>query len=263
MITDSSCDLPDDLIEKHDIEILPLDIILNGKKAELSSKEVIELMNIGNDVKTSQVTPVRFQQAYEKALQEYDGVLSVHLSSKLSGTYQNALVIAKKFGEKVKVIDSKSTSAALGALVLEACEISKTSELGESAKKLRELSEKLETIFGIKVVDNLIRGGRAAPIVGKLMNLLNAKPILRGIDGEIKLHKVTLGFKRVLKEIVSFVNSQPILGRKIVVAHVEAEKEVEYIKSHTQNDVISCEAGPVITVHGGYGLVLVGFIREN
>jgi DegV family protein with EDD domain len=262
-MTDSSCDLPNELLERYDIEVLPLDLTLNGNKAELTSKDVVKLMDAGNDVKTSQVTPVKFEKAYEKALQEYDGVISVHLSAKLSGTYRSALLAAKKFKGKVEVVDSKSTSAALGALVLKASEIASSLNLKESADKIRNLSEKVETIFGIKVVDNLIKGGRAAPIVGKLMNLFNAKPILRGIDGEIKLHKVTLGFKRVLREIVNFVNANPVLSNRIVVAHVQAQEDVEYIKTHIGVDVISCEAGPVITVHGGYGLVLVGFIRDD
>jgi len=262
VITDSSCDLPRESLEKHDIEVLQLDLILNGKKTNLTSEEVVDRMNAGDDVKTSQVTPVKFQRAYEEALKRYDGILSIHLSSKLSGTYTSALLTAKEFSNRVKVIDSKSTSAALGALVLKACEISKILDLNESAKVLNELSEKVETIFGIKVVDNLVKGGRAAPLVGKLMSLLNAKPILRGVEGEIRLHKVTLGFRRVLKEMVSFINTSSVLDKRIIIAHVQAENEVDYIKAHTDNDVLSCEAGPVITVHGGYGLVLAGFIRK-
>ena len=260
VVTDSSCDLPQTLIEKYDIEVVPLDILLNGKEKMMTPDEIIKKMNAGQNVKTSQVTPLKFKEAYSRILEEYDGILSVHLSSKLSGTYNSAILSAKGFGEKIEVIDSLSTSAALGAMVLKASELASMGNLKKSAKRLRELSKKVETIFGIKVVDNLVKGGRVGPLIGKLTSLFNAKPVLRGIDGEIKLYKVTLGFKRVLREITNFINSHSVLDNRIIVAHVHADEDVEYIKNHVNTEVITCPAGQVITIHGGYGFVLVGFI---
>ncbi len=262
VVTDSSCDLPQTLIEKYDIEVVPLDIVLNGKKKTMTPDEIIEKINTGQNVKSSQVTPLKFQEAYSRILEEYDGILSVHLSSKLSGTYNSAVLSAKDFGEKIEVIDSLSTSAALGALVLKASELASSGNLKESAENLRGLSKKIETIFGIKVIDNLVKGGRVGPIVGKLTSLFNAKPVLRGIDGEIKLYKVTLGFRRVLKEITNFINSHDVLDSRIIVAHVHADEDVEYIKNHVNTEAITCPAGQVITIHGGYGFVLVGFITK-
>lgn len=262
VVTDGSCDLPQELVKNYHIEIVPLHTILNDKDAYLTPDEIIEKMNAGNTVKTSQVTPTEFEETYSQILQEYDGILSVHLSQKLSGTYASAVTSAKKFNGKIEVIDSMSTSAALGAMVLKAVEFAKTGKLKESAEKLREFSKKVETIFGIKVIDNLVKGGRVGPLVGRLTKMFNAKPVLRGIDGEIKLYKVTLGFKRVLREIVNFINNHKILDNKIVIAHIHAESDVEYIRAHTDVEIISCRAGPTITVHGGYGFILVGFISE-
>ncbi len=262
VVTDGSCDLPQELIKKHDIKVVPLHTFLNDKDSDLTPDEIIEKMNSGNTVKTSLVTPSEFEKAYSQILREYDGILSVHLSQKLSGTYNSAVVSARKFNDKIEVINSMSTSAALGAMVLKAVELSKTGNLKESAEKLREFSKKIETIFGIKVIDNLVKGGRVGPLVGRLTKMFGAKPVLRGIDGEIKLYKVTLGFKRVLREIVNFINNHKILDNRIVIAHIHAESDVEYIRAHTNVEIIVCEAGPTITVHGGYGLILVGFIGE-
>lgn len=262
VVTDSSCDLPHTLIKKYNIEVVPLDILLNGKKKVMIPDEIIEKMNMGQSVKSSQVTPLKFKEAYSRILKEYDGILSVHLSSKLSGTYNSAVLSAKDFGEKIEVIDSLSTSAALGAMVLKASEFALKGNLKESAEKLRELSKKIETIFGIKIIDNLVKGGRVGLLVGKLTNLFNAKPVLRGIDGEIKLYKVTLGFKRVLREITNFINAHNVLDNRIIVAHVHANEDVEYIKNHVNTEVITCPAGQVITIHGGYGFVLVGFMNK-
>ena len=262
VITDNSCDLPQEIVEKYNIGVVALHTLLNGKDVKLTPDEILEQMNKGNTVKTSQVKPSEFEEIYSKMLEEYDGILSVHLSKKLSGTYASAVMSAKKFNGKVEVVDSRSTSAALGAVVLKAVELAKTGEFRESAEKLRKISEKVETIFGIKVIDNLVKGGRVGPLVGKLSKMFNAKPILRGIEGEIKLYKVTLGFKRVLREIVNFINDNAVLDNRIFVAHVHAESDVDYIRAHTNMKVISCKAGPTITIHAGDGFVLVGFIVE-
>ncbi len=261
VITDSSCDLPIDLINGHDIGVVPLRTIMDGKDEKLTSEEVIRYIDEGREVKSSQVVPSDFEDAYSRALKEYDGVVSVHLSSKLSGTCNNAVVTAKSFGGRVEVIDSLSTSAALGALVVRAAElVSAGKDLKETSDELRRLSQKVETIFGIRVVNNLVKGGRVGPIVGKLTALFNAKPVLRGIDGEIKLYKITLGFKRVLNEIVRFVNSNEPIDGKIFIAHIGAEEDVQYIKERVKAGVFSCKAGPIIAVHGGQGLILVGFV---
>ncbi len=264
VVTDSSCDLPQALIEKYDIEVVPLDIILNGEKTAMTPDEIIKKIDEGQNVKSSQVTPLKFKEAYSLILKKYDGIISIHLSSKLSGTYNSAVLSAKDFGEKIEVVDSLSTSAALGALVLKAAELSSDGDdLKKISNKLREFPKSIETIFGIKVINNLVKGGRVGPIVGKLTNLFNAKPILRGIDGEIKLYKVTLGFKRVLKEITNFINTHNVLDERIILAHVHADEDVEYIKNHVSTKVLSCHAGQIITIHGGYGFVLVGFISAD
>ncbi len=264
IVTDSSCDLPDELISKYSIEIVPLHVVMNGVDVNFTRDEILKGIAEGKNIKSSQVTPQGFKEVYSKILKEYDNIISVHLSSKISGSYGSASVAAKEFDDRIEVVDSFSTSSALGAMVIKAAEmIEKADNTKKIAEDLRRLSkENLKTIFGIKVMDNLIKGGRISSFAEKISNLINVKPVLRGIDGEIKFYKMTLGFRRVLNEIVNFINSNEIMDNRIFIAHVHADDDVKYIKDHVKANVYSCEAGPIIAIHGGVGLVLVGFIAN-
>ncbi|MGC8638037.1 MAG: DegV family protein [Athalassotoga sp.] len=262
IVTDSSCDLPRELIEKYSIEIVPLHVVMDGVDVNLTRDEILKGISEGKNIKSSQVTPQGFKEVYPKILKEYDNIISVHLSSKISGTYGSAMVAAKEFGDKIEVVDSFSSSSALGAMVIKAAEmVEMTDDTKKIAEDLRKLSkENLKTIFGIKVMDNLVKGGRISSFAEKISNLINAKPVLRGIDGEIKFYKMTLGFRRVLNEIVNFINSNEIMDNRVFIAHVHADDDVKYIREHVKVHVYSCESGPIIAIHGGIGFVLVGFI---
>ncbi len=262
VITDSSCDLPTEWFKENDVEVVNLKIYVDGEPREISTGELLKEWRMGRKITTSQPTPNEFEKIYENFLTNYDGILSVHLSSKLSGTFNSAAVAARKFPQKVEVIDSLTTTSALGAMVAKAVELSKAGDLKGSAEKLRGYAKNVKTIFGVQTVENLVKGGRAHLIAGKLVMLLNVKPVLEGEDGEIKLHKIVLGFQRVLKEIVNYVESYEVVDKKIYIAHVNAIGSVEYLLSKFK-DKYTCtvaEVDPAIALNAGEGSVLVGFL---
>ncbi|BBJ29001.1 DegV family protein [Athalassotoga saccharophila] len=262
VITDSSCDLPPEWFKENDVEIVNLKIYVDGELKNISTEELLNEWRNGKKITTSQPTPNEFEKIYESFLRDYDGILSVHLSSKLSGTFNSAAVAARKFSQKVEVIDSLTTTSALGAMVAKAVELSKKEDLQSSAQKLRGYAQNVKTIFGVQTVENLVKGGRAHLIAGKLVTLLNVKPVLKGEDGEIKLHKIVLGFQRVLKEIVNYTESHEVVDGKIYIAHVNAKESVEYLLSKFK-DKYTCtvaEVDPAIALNSGEGSVLVGFL---
>ncbi|MGC8612066.1 MAG: DegV family protein [Athalassotoga sp.] len=262
VITDSSCDLPVEWFKENDVEIVNLKIYVNGELKNISTNELIKEWKMGEKITTSQPAPNEFEKIYEDFLKDYDGILSVHLSSKLSGTFGSAAVAARKFPQKVEVIDSLTTTSALGAMVAKAVELSKTEDLKTCAEKLRKYAQNVKTIFGVQTVENLVKGGRAHLIAGKLVTLLNVKPVLKGEDGEIKLHKIVLGFQRVLREIVNYVESHEVVDRKVYIAHVNAKEGVEYLLSKFKDKYICtvAEVDPAIALNAGEGSVLVGFL---
>jgi DegV family protein with EDD domain len=262
IITDSTCDLPEEWFKLNDVEVMKLEILVDGKSREITSDEVLEEMKKGKKVTTSQITPDEFEKAYSTILKTYDSILSVHLSSKLSGTYSSAMLAAQHFKGKVEVIDSLTTTSALGAMVAKAVELSNSGDLEDSAKKMKIFAQNVKTIFGIQTVDNLIKGGRAYTIAGKLVTLLNVKPILKGEDGEIKFHKIVLGFPRVLRGIVDYINSFEVEDGRIYIAHTHAEEAVEYVRSKVNLDCIIAPTNPVISINAGAGAILVGFLTS-
>lgn len=262
IITDSSCDLPIEWFKENDVEVINLKIFVDGKLMNISTDEILKEWKNGKRITTSQPLPEEFQRLYERFLKDYDGILSVHLSSKLSGTYNSAAVAAKNFPQKVEVIDSLTTTCALGAMVAKASELSKQEDLKSCATKLRNYAQNVKTVFGVQTVENLIKGGRAHLIAGKLVTLLNVKPVLKGEDGEIKLHKIVLGFQRVLKELVNYVESYEVLDKKVYISHVNAKDSVEYILSKLESKY-KCtvsEVDPAIALNAGEGAVLIGFL---
>lgn len=262
VVTDNSCDLPSEWFKANDVEVVNLKILVNGQIEEMTAQELLGEAKKGKRVTTSQPNPDEFEKLYEKILREYDGILSIHLSSKLSGTYNSATLAAQKFEGKVETVDSLTTTSALGAMVAKGVELSKTGDLRKSAEELRKLSLTVKTIFGVQTVENLVRGGRAHLIAGKLVTLLNVKPVLKGEDGEIKIHKIVLGFQRVLREIVNYVESYDVMDKKIYIAHVNAQQSVDYLISKLGNDYTFTvsQTSPAITLNAGEGAVLVGFL---
>lgn len=262
VVTDNSCDLPPEWLKENDVEVIKLKTFIDGQETNISSDEIVDEFKKGKKVTTSQPAPDEFEKLYSKILEEYDEIISVHLSSKLSGTCNSASIASKQFPGKIEIIDSLTTTSALGAMVGKAVELSKTGDLKKSAEELRKLSLTVKTIFGVQTVENLLKGGRAYLIAGKLVTLFNVKPVLKGENGEIKFYKIVLGFQRVLREIVRYVESYDVLDKKIYIAHVNAHESVNYIISKLGNDYtfIVGSASPAISLNAGEGAVLVGFL---
>lgn len=262
VVTDNSCDLPSEWIKENNVEIIKLKTFIDGQERDITADEIVDEFKKGKKVTSSQPTSSEFEKLYSKILDEYDAIISVHLSSKLSGTYNSASLAAKQFPGKIEIIDSLTTTSALGAMVGKAVELSKTGDLNKSAEELRKLSLTVKTIFGVQTVENLIRGGRAHLIAGKLVTLLNVKPVLKGEDGEIKFYKIVLGFQRVLREIVKYVESYDVIDKKVYIAHVNAHESVNYIISKLGADYtfIVGPTSPIIALNAGEGAVLIGFL---
>lgn len=262
VVTDNSCDLPSEWFKANDVEVINLKTFVDGQIKDLTTQQMFENVKMGKKITTSQPNPDEFEKLYEKILKDYDEILSIHISSKLSGTYNSATLAAQKFKGKVETVDSLTTTSALGALVAKGVELSKTGDLRKSVEELRKLSLTVKTIFGVQTVENLVRGGRAHLIAGKLVTLLNVKPVLKGEDGEIKFYKIVLGFQRVLREIVNYVESYEVMDNKIYIAHFNAQQSVNYIISKLGNDYTFTVSptSPAITLNAGEGAVLVGFL---
>ncbi|HNV04626.1 MAG TPA: DegV family protein [Petrotogaceae bacterium] len=210
IVTDNTCNIPAAELEKNGIEYASL-YIMNGEKstsADQISKNVFydEIQKAQYIPKTSQPSVDDFIKTYSKALAQYDKIISVHLSSKLSGTVNSANLAAKEFEPgRITVVDSLLTSWALGFLILHLKDRIKdgAQDISELAGLAGEFHKKTRVFFSVGNLEYLHKGGRIGKGKALLGSILQLKPILQLKDGEIHPYKNIRGMNGVLKELVN------------------------------------------------------------
>ena len=193
IVTDSTSDLPHEYLSEHNIHVIPLSITVNGKaytdQVDITSKEYIEYIEADADVKTSQPPIGRFIEKYEELAKEDVEVISIHMSSGLSGTFNTALQASHMVeGSNITVIDSKSISYGLGYQIQHIVDLiekgTPTSDIIESVKQLRE---NIQLFVVIGQLNQLIKGGRISKTKGLIGNIMKIKPIGTLNDGRLEL----------------------------------------------------------------------------
>ncbi|MDV3426758.1 MAG: DegV family protein [Bacillota bacterium] len=273
IITDSTADLPEALYIDKDIEVLPLLIQMNGKTYTDGIDIDLESLLIGMDSSpdfpaTSQVNPDRFYNVYKKYIEEGYQIISIHISSKMSGTYQSALIAKDMINSSsIAVIDSMNVTAGLGILVLKAAELR---DKGLSFEEIQQ--EVIKSIPAIKscllfdTLKNLIKGGRIGKAKGTIGHMLNVKLLLSIEDGVITQIGKERGIKKALNKMSKIIENCSIKENQLVIvihAHNEELKDklVLEIKKYTSN-VIESEVGCVVGVHAGKGAAGIFFIEN-
>lgn len=273
IITDSTADLPTNLVEKNDIEVLPLLVNINGKSyrdgIDINLSSLLEMMELSDEFPTtSQVNPETFLDCYRRYLDEGYKIISIHISSKMSGACQSAKIAKETLGsEDIHVIDSQNVTSGLGLLVLKACRLR---DEGKSAEEIiRAVNEILPHVKSALVFDsleNLVRGGRLPKAVGKVGNMLGIKLIMEVGDGEMKLLDKVRGSKRAVKYVTKYVDRLGIKsGETSVLLHVGSNETLPALRENLTRanvEFFECEVGCVVGVHAGPGACGVFFIEN-
>lgn len=193
IVTDSTWDFDDNIKKEHDIEVVPLYLTIKGKRyregVDISNEEFYELMKRGDFIpQTSQPTPFDFIEVYKKILKNFDKIISIHISSKLSGTYNSALLAKKELDDdRIVVIDSKNASGALGLIVYMASILrNEGKSVFEIVNYLKKMAEKVFTVFILDNLKALEAGGRIGKAKYLLGTILNFKPVLTLKNGLIE-----------------------------------------------------------------------------
>lgn len=178
---DSTCDLPADLIEKNQIKILPLSVLLGDKSyydgVDIFPQDIYSYVSkTGILPKTSAVTPAQYYEVFEKANDEGKAIVHIGLSSAISSSYQNACIAASEFDD-VYCVDSKSLCTAMGLLVLKACDFrAKGFDAKKIANRVTSLVPKVSTTFVLDNLEYLHKGGRCSAVTKFSANILGIKP---------------------------------------------------------------------------------------
>ncbi len=261
IITDSTAYLTREYIRKENISIVPLNYVFgeeNGKEAFPGEFDDFydKLENTKLFPTTSQPSAGEFVSEFNKSFEEgYDEIIAIVLSSKLSGTYNSALLSKDMLDDKkVTIIDSLSAAANMRFLVEDAVEMAK---LGKSSEEIETHlnAKKMNMIIYLttETLEYLSRGGRLSSMQSKIGNLLNIKPILKLKDGELGLLEKLRGKNKALNTMIDKV---PEDVKQIGICHVSNIEGAEKLRSRLVEkfpniEIQIDELGPVIGAHLG------------
>ncbi len=261
IITDTTSYISKDFAEKMDLSIVPLNYIFDGKtEKEGFPGEFDEFYEKLQGTKlfptTSQPAAADFLAEYKKAFdQGYDEIIAILLSSKLSGTY-NSAVLAKNIleDERITIIDSKQAASNLRFLVEDALKMAASGKTkGEIVEYIERKKNSMDVYLTVDTLEYLRRGGRLTGIQSAIGEVLNIKPIIQLKDGELKLLEKVRGKNKAINTIRS---KMPDSIEKIGICHILNEKEALKLEEDLQDRFpkakISIDVlGPVIGCHLG------------
>ena len=224
IITDSTLDIPVDLIKKNDIEVMPLlinfgeDSYLDG--VDITPTEMIERINRENVLPTTaQITPTRFEETFKKYLDQGYKIVTLVLSSEMSGTYQSACIAKDMLEtEDIVVIDSKNVTSGLGLLVLKACRLRDNgASIHEIEEEILNTRDKVKCTLNFESLDNLVRGGRLPKVAGAIGTALGLRLILEIKDGKMAVKDKVRGSKKAFKKLISDFESADVDFKEPVI----------------------------------------------
>jgi len=274
IVTDSSADLPAQLVQELGITIVPLYVRFGEKvyrdRVDISEDEFYQrLLHDPVHPSTIQPTPQDFTNVYQKLSPEADGIVSIHISAKLSGTC-NAALQGKEMIDKgcpIEVVDSQLTSMGLGLIGIAAATVAKAGgDLPAVMEEVKQAIPNTHLLFLLDTLEYLLRGGRIGKAKALLGSILNVKPVLTFKDGEVVPGGQVRSRAKGLDRLFDFAKSASNIQDLAVVYNTtpdEAQALVERMGTiFAQEQIKLSRVGPMLGVHAGPGALAVAF-REK
>jgi len=276
VVTDSSCDLPREVMERHGIDVVPLFVHFGDQTfqdGELLSEAYWAKASGRDQARTSQPPVGVFEEHFERLVAGGRRALCVTLTGAHSGTFNAARLAAQRFGEAVRVFDSQSLSLGLGLQVLVAAQAAEAGRsMLEIVSQLEDLRSRLQLTIVLDTLDSLRQGGRADAFISmadRMTQLLNIKAIVNFVEGRVQLLTAARSFRGGLKRILSLVDQLGPLEH-LAVVHARrldrAEQMVDWLAEQTgfgRERIWLRETGAVLASHAGAGAVGVLAIPER
>ena len=236
VVTDSTADLPPALLERWQVNSLPLTVQFGDQSyrdgLDIDLPEIIRRIQAGEKIPgTSQVPPGVFAQTYAALLEQHEAVISLHISGGLSGTVDSARLAAREFGGRVTVFDTRTATLPQGLLVLRAAQAAAE---GQSAEQIAALLERLIPLSGLRFslesLDYLRQNGRIGGAAGLLGSVLNIRPVLTVQAGKVEAAAKVRGTRRALESMVSYLR---------IVTEQHGETELAYVLTPGGEDTLA------------------------
>lgn len=261
IVTDSTAYITKEYAEKENITVVPLNYVFDGVSYKEGFKGEFDefFQKLGSSKlfpTTSQPPAGEFLEAFEDAFKDdYDEIVAILLSSKLSGTYNSAVLAQNILEDKsITIIDTLTSASNLRFLVEDAVEMAKEGKTSSEIKEfIDKKKENMKVYLTADTLEYLSRGGRLSTLQSTVGNLLNIKPIIQLKEGELSLLEKTRGKNKAIAGIIEKI---PEDVSKIAICHALNIDEAKKIKGNLEekfpNALISLdELGPVIGAHLG------------
>ena len=272
IVTDSTCDLPDDAIAQHRIAMVPQTIRFGEEtlldREELSTEEFWRRLTTGSALpETAAASVGQFQEAFARLVSAgADGIVAVIVSSKVSATFQSATLAAEQFtaGIPVRVVDSRLVSTALGLAAIEAAEVAAAgASIEEVEAAARSACERGRIFATPATLEYLRRGGRIGGAAALIGGLLDVKPLIAFEDGQVAAAGRVRSRKRALATVLDHVQEQADSISRLAVVHsdpVELPEFLQRLAAIYEGEVMIARMGPAVGTHIGPGTIGVAYL---
>lgn len=269
IVTDSSAYLPADLVQQHDIRVVPLKVLF-GEKAyrdeiDLSRQEFYRMLAEAETLPTtSQPSAGEFFDLYSELSKDDHEIISIHIGSKLSGTVSSAQSAKEMLPEaRITIIDSASTAMGLGLMVLTAARAAAEGKTtAEIVAAVEKMIRAMNVVFVVDTLEYLQKGGRIGGAAALVGTLLKVKPILCLKDGRVEPLDKVRSKRKALARLLEAVEERvgPGTPMQVAVLHAQAYDEARELEQEVRarfncTECYFAEIGPVISTHTGPGVV--------
>ncbi len=278
LVTDSACDLPREILDAYQIHVVPLSILVDGVEyldgLTVSPQELHGMVRTAKrHPTTSQPPAAAFNRLYSYLSSHYDSIIAIHLSAKLSGTWEVSRREAERLPDKkITVIDSRHLSGSLGLIVLRAAEeIAAGKSHEEVAAAVESFLPRADNLVSVKTLAHMVKGGRVSPLQGLAAKILNMKPIV-SVDREGKsvlygkAFSTRANIKKILKMVADRHRERPL--RSYAVVHAKAPERAEQLAQRLREIVgkdplYIMEISPIVSLNAGPGALSVVTMSEE
>lgn len=275
IMTDSSCDMPQEFLDNNDIKVVAFNIIMNEvtylDRRDITTVELFKMVDEYKELpKTAAIAPSIFVDKFSKYADNYD-IVYIGLGSGFSSATSSAMVAAKEF-DNVYVVDSCNLSAGVGLLLNKAC-VYREQGLSafEISEKIKDLVPRVRVQFIINTFKYLHMGGRCSGTIRLLGTTLKIKPIIRVIDNKMVIAKKPIGFNRGLNTLLDYFyeDKDNIDEDLMTITHCQTKSDADYLMSKIQGKsnvkkIMITDSGCVISTHCGPKCIGILYIlKEN
>ena len=277
ILSDSTCDLPLDILEKYDISLFPLNVIKDGASYKdnvtITPADIFAHVEAGGDLCSTAAGSIGdYIDLFSQYAKDYDGLIHISLGSSLSASYQNATMAAEEF-DNIRVIDSQNLSTGQALVVLKACALAEACEdLDSMQAELQAYTSKIEASFLLDQLGYMVKGGRCSATAALGANLLNLKPCIEVKGGKLGVVKKYRGnYAKCLANYVKDRLSERDdidYGTLFLTYTTVSESCLGAVKDAIEQygqafeNVVETRAGCTVSCHCGPGTLGILFVRK-